>query len=234
MSPLGAMNPGTVIDPLNHSGQFTAIAVPKMPCSQSSSILPLDLCKMKGVPVIISLAASNIPWWALTTGTGYLLLNQCDACSPLLASSLVAGGSYALGQQATRCIKNIFKKQTVYCAAQMGLAAACLGLSYYASSPLIDDACIAASQAIGLHTALELSNTLLPKRSDVDAFEGPTIQNGFIAGGLESLQTLAYSSLGCLLSTCNSAELAQILLYEQAYRLAQAGCEAAQQLCRRA
>ena len=238
--PLPAMAPGTVIDPINHNGQFTVNAVPQVNTGNSAHTLCAathDICKIKGIPVLIAMTASEAPWWALTTGTGYLLICQTNICNPLLLHSIAAGSSYAMGQKATEAIKKLFHNPKLLFGSHAALFAGCLITSYLSASPCIDGACFAGMQAIGLQSLMEACAYFLPKIKSAHSSKQPSSQshsssvgNGIIDGTVEALEMLTYSGIASLLQNSDPLTLLQILLYEQAYRLADVGCQAAQQL----
>jgi len=225
-------NAGTVVDPINQVGQFT-VTLPST--NTTASGLPqiaqagTDIFKTKGVPVIISTVASNAPWWALTTGTGYLLISHFDPIIPF-AAALSGGAGYAAGQEIGTTTSTLGK------ASQLALLATFLGASLYSSNTLISNAFMAATQALGLQTALSLSSQFFSKSetSQQTSQEKSSILNNIkvaLNSGLGDV--LHIHAVVAFVSLCNNvsnATLMHILLYEQAYRLAMAGSRAAQQL----
>jgi hypothetical protein len=226
-------NPGTVIDPINQAGQFT-VSVPQVNASgiPAATQAGTDLFKTKGTPVIISTIAGNVPWWALTTGTGYLLISHFDPTIPF-AAALGGGLGYGAGQEIGSAA-NAFSP-TIARASQLALLATFLGTSLYSSNALISNAFMAATQALGLQTALSLSAQYFAASKT----SAPTEKN---SGILNNIKVALGSGLGDvlhvhavvafvnLLGNISTASLMHILLYEQAYRLAVAGSQAAQQL----
>lgn len=221
-------NAGTVVNPINQVGQFTV----STPVSNPSGIPTLakagsDIFKTKGIPVIVSTVASNVPWWALTTGTGYLLIAQFDPTIPF-AAALSGGAGYALGQE--------IGTSTLGKASQLALLATFLGTSLYSGNALVSDAFMAATQALGLQTALSLSSQYFAgsKTSTQNTSEKSGILNNIkiaLNSGLgDALHIHAVVAFVSLLNNASTATLMHILLYEQAYRLAMAGSQAAQQL----
>jgi hypothetical protein len=227
-------NPGTVVDPINQSGQFT-VSIPQV----NTSGIPVaaqagtELFKTKGTPVIISTVASNVPWWALTTGTGYLLIAHFDPTIPF-ATALSGGLGYGAGQE-IGTITNAMSP-TIARASQLALLATFLGTSLYSGNALISDAFMAATQALGLQTALALSAHYFSgsKTSAATQNENSGILNNIkiaLGSGLgDVLHVHAVAAFLNLLGNVSTATLMHILLYEQAYRLAMAGSHAAQQL----
>jgi hypothetical protein len=98
--PTYSMVPGTVLEGTAISGSYTVSAVPTATNFTLPNIAMPDpnLFKEKGLPVIITFACGKAPWWALATGTGYVLIRELDASSCQLYCSLVSGSSYAIGE----------------------------------------------------------------------------------------------------------------------------------------
>ncbi len=224
------LSPGTVVNPLNQVGQFTVT----IPQASSSGVPALaqasaDIFKTKGTPVIVSTVAGNAPWWALTTGTGYLLISQFDPSIPF-STALAGGAGYALGQEIGAATSTLPK------ASQLALLAAFLGTAYMSSNALLSDAFMAATQALGLQTALALSSQFIsskPTTPQTSTQKTGILNNIKVAlnSGLgDALHVHAVVAFMNVLGSMNSASLIHILLYEQAYRLALAGSQAAQQL----
>lgn len=228
--------PGTVIDPIKHIGQFTVSSadhvlgrsgIPQLADSGS------QLFKNKGIPVIISSAASAAPWWALTTGTGYLIVSQCGISDPALLTTFASGISYAAGQQSNSLLKRYINNPYVKNIAQIALCASCLGLSYLSSNPIITEGLFASAQAIGLQTLFDSSSQLLAQtNSSAPQNQSPAwlaeTKANIMNETINTLSTILPSL--CVTSTCNPQVMLHILLYEQTYRLAQCGCTAAQRL----
>lgn len=226
------LNAGTVVDPINQVGQFT-VTLPSTNTSPSG--LPqiaqagTDIFKTKGVPVIISTVASNAPWWALTTGTGYLLISHFDPTIPF-AAALSGGAGYAAGQEIGTATSTFGK------ASQLALLATFLGASLYSSNTLISNAFMAATQALGLQTALSFSSQFFSKsptsQQPVQEKSGilNNIKIALNSGLADVLHIHAVAAFVSLFNNINTATLMHILLYEQAYRLAVAGSQAARQL----
>ncbi len=249
-APLSAMNlgPGTVIEPLKHNGQFTVsmtqtsfAALPSgLPATVSqASKMGSDLFKNKGIPVLITSAAGMVPWWALTTGTGYLIISQCGISDPTLFATVVAGASYATGEHSNSVINKYINNPYVKNIAQAALCASCFGLSYASSNPIISEALSATAQAIGLQTLIQTSCQLLahakpnapqnqPPTSPAWYTLSPETKANLIDGTTHALSTILPSL--CATNVCDPHAMLRILLYEQAYRLAQNGCAAAQHL----
>ena len=150
-------NAGTVVDPINQVGQFT-VTLPQTNISgiPAATQAATDLFKTKGVPVIISTVAGNAPWWALTTGTGYLLISQLDPSTYL--SAISSGVGYAAGQElgSTGLMGSALGK-----ASQLALLATLVSGSILTENPLYSQAFMAAAQALGLQTALALSSQFM-------------------------------------------------------------------------
>lgn len=224
------LTPGTAINPINQVGQFT-VSVPQANASGVPAVVhaSADAFKAKGTPVIISTVASNAPWWALATGTGYLLIAQFDPSIPF-ASALAGGAGYALGQEVGTASATLSK------ASQLALLATFLGTAYLNSNTLISDAFMAATQALGLQTALSFSSQLFsgsktqPSESKDNSGILNNIKIALNSGLADALHIHAVVAFVNLLGTASTATLMHILLYEQAYRLALAGSQAAQQL----
>lgn len=242
--PMVAMEPGTVIDPLNYSGQFT-VSLPNQASSLSSGTGPLttsikataqELFKNKGVPVIISTAAGMMPWWALTTGTGYLIISQCNLSDPLLLTALAAGSSYAVGEQTNSVFKKYIANPYFKNATQVALCAACLSFSYLGTNPIVNQAFFTIAQTIGWQTILDVSTKIVANTtfhitgtsSDQSWFSlSPATTAGMIEGATNALSTMLPEL--CIANCYTAQNTLRILLYEQAYRLAQSGCSAAEQ-----
>lgn len=230
------LKPGTVVDPIRQVGQYTV----SLPHANVSSGLPAitqagtDIFKTTGTPVIISTVASKVPWWALTTGTGYLLISHFDPTIPF-AAALGGGLGYAAGQE-VGAATNTFFSPTLGKVSQLALLATFLGTAYYSSNALISDAFMAATQALGLQTALSFSSQLFSKSQTPQ--KNPQEQTGILnsikvalnSGLGDALHIHAVVAFTNLLGNVSTATLMHILLYEQAYRLAMAGSQAAQQL----
>ena len=228
--------PGTVIDPIKHTGQFT---VSMAEHALGSSSIPQithagsELFTNKGVPVIITTAASMVPWWALTTGTGYLLISQCGISDPALLATVASGASYAAGQQSGSILQKYINNPYVKNIAKAALCASCLGLSYISSNPLITDALFATAQAIGLQTLADASSqiSIQPKinttHNQTHAWYAlsPETKANLMEASVNTLSTILPSL--CITNACDPHAMLRILLYEQAYRLAQSGCAAA-------
>ena len=242
-----SMAPGTVIDPMNYSGQCTISLLPEMNPANNSLITishiskaGIDIGKTKGIPVLLSFAASAAPWWALTIGSGYLLITSCDITNPLAIQALVAGASYALAGKATQSMMHLIKNSAVYYGTHASLIAACLGVCYFSGNSFIDTACITAAQSFGVETLSGISayvqDKAMPKKSTQEQSVLVTQNTGLEIGKEllvctgQSLEGLAYTTLCDMIQSCDSTPILCVLLYEQAYRLAQNGCKEAQQL----
>lgn len=228
-------NPGTVVDPINQSGQFT-VMIPQVHSSGAPAVAQAgtELFKIKGTPVIISTVASNVSWWALTTGTGYLLIAHFDP-NISFATGLSGGLGYGTGQEIGTITNTLFCP-TIARASQLALLATFLGASLYSSNALISDAFMAATQALGLQTALALSSQLFSVSKTQTSNEKVNfgilnnIKIALGSGLSDILHIHAVVAFVNLLGNVSTATLIHILLYEQAYRLAMAGSHAAQQL----
>lgn len=247
--PLSAMKvePGTVIDPLYHNGQFTVSLADSAFTSLPSAMPALtsqtskaasDIFKNKGVPVVISTVAGTVPWWALTTGTGYLLISQCDISDPSILASIASGISYVAGQQSNSLLKKYINNPYAKNFAKIALCASCLGISYISGNPIISDALFATANAIGLQTLIDNCSELLMQPKTITSPQQPQTQTNtwytlspalkanLIDGTADAL-TIMLPAL-CTTNACDPNVMLRILLYEQAYRLAQCGCVAAQ------
>lgn len=237
---LPGMEQGKVIDPLHHHGQFTVSAAPQFTSANSYQLAPTiaqdssQFFCTKGVPVIISMIANTVPWWALTTGTGYLLVCPCDLINPFTLCSAAAGSSYSITEYIMNALKLGCKNNILINAGHAALLATCLGISYASSNVLVDASCLAMAQAICMPMIASVwartSNYLLPSPTTTTknvpnvSAETNTI---ITADNLECIQAAIFAGL----ISCNSCpDLLAILLYEQAYRLAQMGCHVAQEL----
>ncbi|CAN5180311.1 hypothetical protein BH09DEP1_BH09DEP1_7980 [soil metagenome] len=227
-------NAGTVIDPINQVGQYT-VSLPdiagKTSGLQTVTDAGANLFSTKGIPVIISTVAGNTPWWALTTGTGYLLITQFDP-SAAYASAITSGFGYAAGQEIG---SKGFMSSTLGKAAQLALLATLIGSSYLSTNPLYSEAFMAAAQALGLQTVLALSaKTSSPAQEQKSCAQSSGIMNNIrvaLNSGLaDVLHVHAIAAMVNMLGACDSITLMRILLYEQAYRLAQSGSAVAKKL----
>ena len=243
-SPLGAMAPGTLIDPLNHSGQFTvsefkntlpAASKSASECTGSLSSATTDLFKTKGMPVLISSAASAMPWWALTTGTGYLLISQAAIPQEGLTNALIGGASYGLGEKIAQQ-NNIFT--------QLALCAACCAVSCASPATAVQEACFAIAQSVTIYSVVDATQTILAanktqtnKQLQPDSTEKVVQTNAplysrVFNSSLDTLKTFMPGICFGIIQTQDANAMLKILLYEHAYRLAQSGCNAAQEFLR--
>lgn len=235
-SPLYAMAPGTVIDPLNHSGQFTVVEPQNLiaantsitqsakSCAQSSS----DLFKTKGLPVLISSAASAMPWWALTTGTGYLLISQSTLPQEGLANALMGGSSYAVGEKFSAHASTFY---------QLALCAACGVLSYAYPASAVQEVCFAVAQSLTCNSVMQAAQAILQNpATQIPQQEINSHQKNDASVFKKSIDTLKTMMPGIcfgIMQTQDTNTMLRILLYEQAYRLAQSGCTSVQEFLRR-
>jgi len=242
-NPIMAMVPGTIIDPLNHTGQFTVSefknTLPNASksiseCTSSLCQVTTDLFKTKGVPVLISSAASALPWWALTTGTGYLLISQAGITQEGLSGSVINGATYAIGEK-TAQQSNAFT--------QIALCAACCAVSYTTSTVVIQEACFSIAQSLTLSAVVDAANVLWNNQpiSTIQKTESPTVSKPItnpsnapiytkiMQGSINTLKTIMPAVCFGIIQTQDTNSMIRILLYEQAYRLAQSGCAAAQE-----
>lgn len=235
--PLRAMAPGTFIEPLNHSGQFTVIECKDvLPASaqtahESASALcsaTTDLFKTKGIPVLISSAASAMPWWALTTGTGYLLITQAVIPQEGLAHALIGGASYGVGEK-------IAQQSTAF--TQLALCASCCAVSFASPACAVQEACFAFAQSITLTSVVDATCTLFsnintPSKS-LDCAPVLTSEPSFFkkiaTQSANTLKTIMPGICFGIIQTQDVNSMLRILLYEHAYRLAQSGCKSAQE-----
>jgi hypothetical protein len=234
---------GTVIDPINYSGQFTVSAFQ----AHNSSSFDIagnaqELAKAKGLPVIISVGVSHIPWWALATGTGFLLLTQVNMADPILLQAALDGVGYAAGETAAKNISHICANEKIASAATVGLVAALYATSY--ACPTIG--CIyTIANAAATTTAIQIlsNNAQNLFTNKQPATESPQHNNGswyssineyykmaagMLLGGIGAY-ALKYQYIKKALEIIDPRIAVKILLYEQAYRLAQAGVRAAQE-----
>jgi len=236
---------GTVINPIHQTGQFTIAGINHVGTTASGLAPIITHIGQRGnqiaQPAIISFAAGNAPWWALTIGTGYLLISQCDMSNPALISSCIAGAGFATGTHAIGLVKRIFENEHTINITTAALATSCLGISCAADAQLVQDAFFAAAQAMGVEAVVRLSQQLLSvkkcntqcKESKITtrstAFEN--IDEGLIDGARQAININLYALFAELLRCYNPAALLRILLYEQTYRLASNGYQAAHDLC---
>lgn len=196
------------------------------------------------MPVILTILASKVSWWALTTGTGYLLIQECNIANPLFLESISAGIGFATGEQTKSFCAQFTKTPAMQKTIQCSLAAACLATSYICSNSYISALGFALAQAIGINTALEAvktytDSTHTPKQSTTQmewipsSWLSNSISKGIQDGIENTLHALCWGSLVSAAPTM-SATLLRITLYEHAYRLAKAGCVAAQELLNKA
>lgn len=239
-----AMEPqaGTIVTPIHQTGQFTTAGV--SPVNQPSGLIPAitEIGKTGSEiaqPTLISFAAGKAPWWALSAGTGYLLLFKCDMCNPAVISSCVSGAGFASGNQATQLLKNISANPTITTAARVAATVGCIGLSYATDIALAQDAFFAMAQAIGIDGTMELVEKLLTcaqgksvtptEKQQTSAYKTPEWAVKATAQGAEiGLQTAFVQ----LLNNYDPITLVRIFLYEQTYRLAQKGYASANELLR--
>lgn len=225
---------GTFITPLHHHGQFTVHALPKKIQQTNSFIFSshvADLYKTKGEPVLISLATSNVPWWALTTGTGYLLISQAQSL-PMMLSAACAGSSYALGQcvgnEINEYITNLKLKYLLHAA----LLSVLMSIMYASSNDISDESCCAFAQALVMQIVLQVVIQSMQKLNTPSNKPTSTIApstDTAIHSLVDAMHTGACSALMYSFGMAHS-ELIKILLYEQAYRLAQQGYKKASEL----
>ncbi len=224
--------PGTVIDPINQSGQFT-VSLPDAVKTNTSGIPAVaqsgaNLFTTKGIPVIISTVAGKVPWWALTTGTGYLLISQLDPSA--YASAITSGIGYAAGQELGNATQGL-GASALGKASQLALLATLLSGSMLAANPLYSEAFMAAAQALGLHTLISICSSTQEKKSCTPP--SGIMNNITIAlqsGLADVLHVHAIAAFVNMLGACDSVTLMRILLYEQAYRLALSGSAVAKKL----
>lgn len=239
-SSLGAMAPGTLIDPINHSGQYTVCEIKNnLPvssqsaseCINSVTNAATDLFKTKGIPVLISSAASAMPWWALTTGTGYLLISQATIAPEGLATALIGGASYGLGEKVAQQ-NNLFTK--------LALCAACCVVSIASPATAVQDACFAIAQSVTVYSLVDATQALLASNQTNQQPQAvPTEKKAEVSSSfysrmfnhsLNALKTCMPGICCGIMQTQDPNSMLRIVLYEQAYRLAHCGCEAAQRL----
>lgn len=239
-----AMEPqaGTVINPLHQTtGQFTISGVNQIK-AQTSGLTPIvtqigTTGSRIAQPVIISFATSNAPWWALAMGTGYLLIAQCDINNPALISSCIAGAGYAAGSQTAGLMKKIFSNEHTLNATTAALATSCFGISCVADTNLVQDAFFAAAQAMGIEAIVRLTQQLLAVKQSSTLLAHSTSHNnsnattGLIDSTSHAINIHLHVLFAELLKCYNPTALLKILLYEQAYRLASNGYQAAHDLC---
>lgn len=231
------LKPGTVIDPINQIGQYT-VSLPEQVGGQPSALPAIaqsgaNLFGTKGIPVIISTVAGNVPWWALTTGTGYLIISQFDP-SASYASAITAGLGYAAGQELGSATQG-FTRTLWGKASQLALLATLIGSSLISNNPLYSEAFMAAAQALGLQTALSMLSSSTPASSNTNSCAPSSgmmnnIRVALNSGLADVLHVHALSAFVSMLGACDKITLIRILLYEQAYRFAQSGSAAAKKL----
>jgi hypothetical protein len=243
---------GTVIDPINYSGQCTVNAF-QAPSGPSFDIAgnAQELAKIKGLPVIVSIGASHIPWWALTTGTGFLLLTQANIADPLLLQVALDGLGYVAGETVAKNIPTISTNKKITTAATAALITALYATSY--ACPGIACICTianaaattAALQMLTSHAQNLFANKQEPNKQqpivDIQQLNSTNsswysaiaehykMAAGLLLGGLGAY-ALQYQHIKKILEIIDPRLAVKILLYEQAYRLAQAGVQAAQGL----
>lgn len=229
-------NAGTVIDPINQAGQFT-VSLPDKVTSQTSGLKSIgdigsNLFTTKGIPVIISTVAGNAPWWALTTGTGYLLISQLDPST--YVSAISSGVGYAAGQELGSV--GLMGSSSLGKASQLALLATLVSGSMLTENPLYSQAFMAAAQALGLQTALALSSQFMQPASQEK--KSCSQQSGIMnnikvalqSGLADVLHVHAIAAFVSMLGACDTITIMRILLYEQAYRLALSGSAVAKKL----
>lgn len=230
-------NPGTVIDPINQAGQFT-VSLPDKVTGKPIGLKTIadagsSLFTSKGIPVIITAVAGNAPWWALTTGTGYLLISQLDPSTYI--SAITSGVGYATGQELGTVTQG-FMGSTLGKASQLALLATLISGSMLTTNPLYSEAFMAAAQALGLQTAVAISSQLMQPSSQEK--KSCTQQSGIMnnikvalqSGLADVLHVHAIAAFVSMLVACDTVTIMRILLYEQAYRLALSGSAVAKKL----
>lgn len=235
---------GIVVNPIYQTGQFTTAGISL--ANQPSGLLPAvtELGKAGSEiaqPALISFAAGKAPWWALSTGTGYLLLFKCKNCTPALFSSCAMGAGFSSGSQITQALKNISSDPKISGVLYAAAAASCIGLSYSTNVALAQDAFFAMAQAIGIEGTLDVINKLMScikptttstekiTEEQTSSYKVPTwIAQASAKGAEIGLQTAFVE----LLNHYDPITLLQAFLYEQTYRLAQKGYASANQLLR--
>lgn len=231
-SPLGAMAPGTIIDPMNHSGQFTVSEfkniLPAASKGTSESMKSLghastDLFQTKGIPVLISSTVSALPWWALTTGTGYLLISQAVIPQEGLANALLGGASYALGEKTS---------QNCNAFTQLALCAACCAVSCASPATAVQEACFAIAQSVTINSVIDAAQTIMQNQTQPTNNATVPFYSKMFNRSVDTLKTLMPGMCFGIIQTQDTNAMLRILLYEQAYRLAQSGCNTAQEFLR--
>ena len=236
---------GTVIDPINYTGQFTVSAFEK-PNIASFDVIgsTQELAKTKGLPVVVSLGISKIPWWALTTGTGFLLLTQVNITDPIILEAALDGIGYATGETAVKNIAHFTSNKQAASVATTALVAALYATAY--ACPGV--ACIttianaAATTAVIQALASSTQSLLGAYQGQAPSFAQTTSSSSWLTSINEYYKTAAGMLLGAVgsyalkyqyikkaLEIIDPRVAVKILLYEQAYRLAQAGVRAAQE-----
>ena len=149
---------------------------------------------------------------------------------------MAAGASYAAGEQTSSLVRKCITNPYLQSATHVALCAACLGLSYTGSSSLINEALFSTVQAIGLQALIATSANLFAQKQAMENTApsnswfslSQETKDGIKEGAINALSTILPAL--CIPNYCDSNVMLRILLYEQAYRLAQCGCFAAQQL----
>jgi hypothetical protein len=243
-----AMEPGTIIDPLNARGQFTVSALNPDFKNTSNSIKLLDassdLIAEKGTPVIITMACSKLPWWALATGTGYVLIRQMDGASAHLYNSLMSGSSYALIESCMNMLNDSKYSDYVKYAIQSACAIGALGLNYASYNILLKEYSITTLQVIALSILNNIASSFYEPVNLKQALNNPELTSqeriklildahpldgynlilkpyltaaGIIFGGITMTTPAVAYSVGNYLK--NSSLVNSALLTESAYRL---------------
>lgn len=161
--PLYPMSAGIVIDPINYNGRFTVATIKPALSSSATAISmidPLELAKNKGMPVVISLACSALPWWAITTGTGYILIQQFDENSNDLYRSLIAGSCFALAEAVSRMMNDTHYANYVSYALNTLFAAGCISINYLCCSNTLQEGSFSALQAIGSTVLIRIAQNI--------------------------------------------------------------------------
>lgn len=252
-APAFSMAPGTVLDGTAISGRYTVSAVPTAANFTMPNIAMPDpnLFKEKGLPVIITFACGKAPWWALATGTGYVLIRELDTSSCQLYCSLVSGSSYAIGEAISQMVTNKNYNKYVQCALQACLASSCACVTYACNNDMLKSASTSMLTAVGFSMLGIISSMVFEDKKEPCALIAPpqlTYQErikkindehpldgynmilkpyltaaGIVFGGIALATPAAYTAAIAYLKDCPFPT--QTVLTESAYRISKKACD---------
>jgi hypothetical protein len=251
--PASAMAPGTVLEGNALSAQYTVSALPTAANFTLPNVSMPDpaLFKEKGLPVIISFACGKAPWWALATGTGYVLIQELDVSSCQLYCSLASGSSYAIGEAISNMVTNKNYNKYVHCALQACLATSCACVNFACNNDMLKSASTSMLTAIGFNMLGIISSMIFEAKKEPCALIAPPqltyqerikkindehpldgynmilkpylVAGSIVFGGIALATPAAYSAAIAYLK--NYSFPTQTVLTESAYRLSKKACD---------